>query len=209
MSRQLSDLPGCFPADEECIITGVSADSRAVRPGFLFAALPGVNVDGRKFIPDAIVSGAAVILTGLDPLETDPGVPVIHDRNPHRRYAEMVAAFHGKQPETMVAVTGTNGKSSVADFARQIWKALGVSAASMGTIGVISDALEVEGSLTTPDPASLHKNLAGLASAGVTHCAMEVSSHGLAQHRADGVQFRAAGFTNLTRDHLDYHGTDL
>ena len=192
-------------------ITGLTADSRAVEPGFLFAALPGTRVDGRDFIGQAIAKGARAILaptgTVLPAAATD--VQLITDDRPRRQFARMAAAFYGKQPATIAAVTGTNGKTSTANFARQIWEKLGKSAASLGTLGITGPGpgMEQYGALTTPDPVALHASLAELAEAGITHLAMEASSHGLDQHRLDGVQVTAAGFTNLSRDHLDYHGT--
>ena len=189
-------------------ITGLTADSRAVEPGFLFAALPGSRADGRDFIDQAVARGARVILapTGTDLPATLSGVALITDDRPRRRFARMAAAYYGRQPATIAAVTGTNGKTSTANFARQIWETLGKSAASLGTLGITAPGLEQYGALTTPDPVALHASLAELAEAGITHLAMEASSHGLDQHRLDGVRVTAAGFTNLSRDHLDYHG---
>ncbi len=190
-------------------ITGLTADSRAVEPGFLFAALPGSRVDGRDFIDQAVAKGATTILapTGTTLPATITGVELITDDRPRRRFAKMAAAFYGEQPGTIAAVTGTNGKTSTANFARQIWEKLGKSAASLGTLGITAPGMEQYGALTTPDPVALHASLAELAEAGITHLAMEASSHGLDQHRLDGVRVTAAGFTNLSRDHLDYHGT--
>lgn len=188
-------------------IAGLTADSREVRPGFLFAALPGSLHDGRDFIPDAIARGAAAILTTADYRADSPAtVPVITDVEPRRAFARAAAAFHDSQPDFAVAVTGTNGKTSVASFARQIWTRLGLAAGSIGTIGVQSPDIVVEESLTTPDPVMLHALLARLAASGVGHVALEASSHGLDQYRVDGVRLRAAAWTNLSRDHLDYHG---
>ncbi|MGB0749439.1 MAG: UDP-N-acetylmuramoyl-L-alanyl-D-glutamate--2,6-diaminopimelate ligase [Magnetospiraceae bacterium] len=186
-------------------ITGLTADSRAVAPGFLFAALPGAKADGRAFIPSAVAQGAVAILS-VPGAEAPAGVPLIVSDNPRRRLAEMAAAFHGAQPATIAAVTGTNGKTSVVTFTRQIWAALGLRAASLGTLGVTGPDGHVSGSLTTPDPVALHASLAGLAADGVSHLAMEASSHGLDQYRLHGVRVRAAAFTNLSQDHLDYHG---
>jgi len=195
-------------------ITGLTADSRAVQPGFLFAALPGVKQDGREYIPDAVKRGATAILAppGTDLAAgrvTITGVPVrlITDSNPRRRFALMAARFFGAQPETVAAVTGTNGKTSVAHFTQQIWTALGLKAGYMGTLGAYGPGLAIDGSLTTPDPTKLHTLLADMAQHGVTHLAMEASSHGLHQFRVDGVKIAIAGFTNMTRDHLDYHGS--
>jgi UDP-N-acetylmuramoyl-L-alanyl-D-glutamate--2,6-diaminopimelate ligase len=190
-------------------VAGLASDSRNVRPGYVFAALPGSKADGARFIADAVSKGAVAILTALDAEVTGAGdIPVVRSTEPRRALALMAARFFGLlQPETVVAVTGTSGKTSVADFTRQIYAALGHKAASLGTIGVIKSDSAVYGSLTTPDPVSLHKTLAELAAEGITHLAFEASSHGLDQHRLDGVRIKAAAFTNLGRDHLDYHPT--
>ena len=187
-------------------ITGVTADSRQVRPGYLFAALPGAKADGRAFIPAALQAGAAAVLASND-VEAI-AAPVVHAGDLRRAYALAAAAFWGEQPRVCVAVTGTNGKTSVATFCRQIFTRLGRSAASMGTLGVRAgdDQLTPPG-LTTPDAADVARLLAELAGRGVTHMAMEASSHGVDQRRLDGVRLTAAGFLNLTQDHLDYHGT--
>ena len=190
-------------------ITGVTCDSRRVAPGFLFAAIPGTANDGRDYIPDALARGAAAILappgTRLpDGYET---TPLLDTDNPRRRYALLAARFYPHQPETVAAVTGTNGKTSVASFLRQIWKQAGIEAASAGTLGIQSDVFARGEGLTTPDPADLHADLSHLADLGVDHLALEASSHGLDQCRLDGVRITAAAFTNLTRDHLDYHGS--
>ena len=187
-------------------IAGLTADSRAVKPGDLFAALPGEKVDGRNFIGDAIARGAVAVLAPSGTVIEDEKAVLVTDDNPRRRFALMAAKFFGRQPATMVAVTGTNGKTSVANFTRQIWAALDLPAASFGTIGLVSPKRTEVGTLTTPDPVALHRLLAELADEGVTHAAFEASSHGLDQYRLDGVSLSAAAFTNLTRDHLDYHG---
>jgi UDP-N-acetylmuramoyl-L-alanyl-D-glutamate--2,6-diaminopimelate ligase len=187
-------------------ITGVTADSRQVRPGFLFAALPGATVDGRSFIPFALQAGAAAVLASED--VAGLAAPVVRDSDPRRAYALAAAAFWGAQPKVCVAVTGTNGKTSVAVFCRQIFTQLGRSAASMGTLGVqAGDVVITPPGLTTPDAADVARLLADLAGRGVTHLALEASSHGVNQRRLDGVRLTAAGFLNLTQDHLDYHGT--
>ncbi|HXS39559.1 MAG TPA: UDP-N-acetylmuramoyl-L-alanyl-D-glutamate--2,6-diaminopimelate ligase [Stellaceae bacterium] len=185
-------------------ILGLAADSREVKPGYLFAALSGSRADGKRFIADAIAKGAAAILSDAEtPGETR--VPLIVDANPRRRLALMAARFYAPQPKTIAAVTGTNGKTSVTVFLRQIWERLGVKAASFGTIGIVAPGFERPGSLTTPDPVALHRELHALARAGIDHVALEASSHGLDQFRLDGLAVTAAAFTNLTRDHLDYH----
>ncbi len=191
------------------VVTGLTADSRAVQPGFVFAALPGSKVDGTAFIADAIAKGAVAILApqGTTLPAGAQNAVLITDAEPRRLFALMAARFYGAQPAQMVAVTGTNGKTSIANFVRQIWAGLGLSAASFGTIGLISPKRVEKGSLTTPDPVTLHQTLAELAADGVTHAAFEASSHGLDQFRLDGVAIKAAGFTNLTRDHLDYHAS--
>ncbi len=193
-------------------ITGIACDSRRVRPGYLFAALPGSTTDGRAFVASAIESGASAILAPKGALEdVDVNVPLIEDDNARQSYAVLASRFHARQPETIAAVTGTNGKTSVVTFLRQIWAALGYRAASTGTLGTRASgdgmSLDYPGSLTTPDPADLHETLADLAAHGVDHLAMEASSHGLDQYRLDGVRVRLAAFTNLSRDHLDYHGS--
>lgn len=185
-------------------IIGLTADSREVRPGFLFAALPGSKQDGRAYIADAVAKGAAAVLTTPDVAECAVGL--VRDANPRRRLARMAARFYGPQPETVVAVTGTNGKTSVAEFTRQIWNRAGYSAASIGTLGLTVDGETTGPSLTTPDPVHLHALLHELVDVSVDHAALEASSHGLDQARLDGVEIKAAAFTNLTRDHLDYHG---
>ena len=187
-------------------ISGLTADSREVRPGWLFAALPGAKADGARFVPDAIAKGAAAILvkSGAD-VSGAERVPVLASAEPRRALALMAARFFAAQPDKIVAVTGTSGKTSVADFTRQIFAALGRKAASLGTIGLVKPDGSVYGSLTTPDPIALHRTLSELAAEGVTHLAFEASSHGLDQHRLDGVRLTAAAFTNLGRDHLDYH----
>ncbi|WP_135080208.1 UDP-N-acetylmuramoyl-L-alanyl-D-glutamate--2,6-diaminopimelate ligase [Terasakiella sp. SH-1] len=193
--------------EENMEITGITVDSRKVEPGYLFAALPGTQVDGRKFIPQAIEKGARVILVERDAGEMEPveGVLFVYDKNPRMRFADIAANFYDKQPKMTAAVTGTNGKSSVVTFVRQLWTLLGHKAASVGTLGVSAPGLDISGGLTTPDPAGLHERLNEITELGVTHLAMEASSHGLDQHRMDGVNIRIAAFTNLSRDHLDYH----
>ncbi|MBI1205690.1 MAG: UDP-N-acetylmuramoyl-L-alanyl-D-glutamate--2,6-diaminopimelate ligase [Azospirillum sp.] len=204
--------PAALPAlDRE--IGGLSADSRAIGPGFLFAALPGSRADGSTFIADAIARGAVAVLAPPGTRLPDGAgkVALIEDPAPRRSFALMAARFYRTQPATIAAVTGTNGKTSTVQFARQLWSALGHRAASLGTLGLLGPdgaAMATAGaSMTTPDPVALHADLARLAAAGIGHLAVEASSHGLDQCRLDGVRVTAAGFTNLTRDHLDYHGT--
>ena len=188
-------------------IHGLTADSRAVTRGSLFAAFAGAKSDGAQFIPQAVDAGAAAILTDERPLAAEVAVPVLRVADPRRALSVAAARFFARQPRTVVAVTGTNGKTSVTVFLRQIWERAGHRAASLGTIGLVSPGRAVSGSLTTPDPVKLHETLADLAEDKVTHVALEASSHGLEQRRLDGVRFAAGAFTNLSRDHLDYHPT--
>jgi len=185
-------------------ITGLASDSRAVKPGFLFVAVPGTRADGLTFLPQALAAGAVAVMAERE-AEVPEGVAFIVVPNARRALALAAARFYVRQPQTIAAVTGTSGKTSVAAFTRQIWAALGHRAASIGTVGVVTPTREVYGSLTTPDPIDLHRMLAELAGEGITHLALEASSHGLDQHRLDGVRVAAGGFTNLSRDHLDYH----
>ncbi|MES2969810.1 MAG: UDP-N-acetylmuramoyl-L-alanyl-D-glutamate--2,6-diaminopimelate ligase [Pseudomonadota bacterium] len=194
------------------VLTGITVDSRAVRDGMLFAALPGARMQGAEFIGPALRMGAAAILTdgagarlAAEALAgSDAALIVAEDAR--GALAGAAALWFGAQPETMVAVTGTNGKTSVATFTRQIWMALDHAAINIGTTGV-EGAWAAASSHTTPDAITLHRMLSDAAAAGVTHAAMEASSHGLDQRRMDGVRLVAAGFTNFTQDHLDYHGT--
>jgi len=189
-------------------IAGVTADSRAVRPGYLFAALPGVKADGRAFIGEAVARGAAAVLApeGTVWPEGVPARPLLTDSCPRARLAKMAAEFYGPMPGHIAAVTGTNGKTSTVDFLRQILLRAGRRAASIGTLGVIGEGVAPAETLTTPDAVTLAKTLGELAAGGVTHVALEASSHGLEQCRLDGLTLAAGGFSNLTRDHLDYHG---
>jgi UDP-N-acetylmuramoyl-L-alanyl-D-glutamate--2,6-diaminopimelate ligase len=188
-------------------VSGLASDSRAVKPGYLFAALPGVNTDGLRFIPDALARGATALLVPEGAKLQAGAATVIEDADPRRRLALIAARFHGLQPKTAVAVTGTNGKTSVASFLRQLWEGEGFAAASLGTVGVVGPRGTRTLSHTTPDPIELHAILAALARDGVTHLALEASSHGLQQRRVDGIAFAAGAFTNISRDHLDYHAS--
>ena len=190
-------------------IAGVTADSRAVVPGDLFAALPGSRADGRAFIADAVKRGAVAVLApqGTAWPQGVPKRPIIMDPEPRQCLAQIAAVLAGPQPATVAAVTGTNGKTSVVDFVRQLWASIGTKAASLGTLGLIAPGFDPGPGLTTPDPISLAEMLAGLARHGIDRAAIEASSHGLDQFRLDGVRLTAAAFTNLTRDHLDYHGS--
>lgn len=187
-------------------VVGITAASMAVGPGWIFAALPGAKTDGANFIGDAIKRGASAVVTSEGKaLDASAAVPIFRVENPRRILALSAARFHPGQPEIAVAVTGTSGKTSVAEFTRQIFAQLGRKSASLGTIGLIKPESAIYGSLTTPDPVTLHATLSGLANEGVTHLAFEASSHGLDQFRLDGVRLTAAAFTNLGRDHMDYH----
>ena len=199
----LSDLWAGAPAIE---ITALTEDSRKVKAGTLFAAFKGTKSDGTKFIPQAIAQGAAAILTDQE-LGTIP-IPVITTPNPREAFGQIAARFYAPLPTTIVAVTGTNGKTSTVHFVRQLWHLMGISSASLGTIGVIeNEQLVHDGAMTTPDTITLYQTLHDLKKRGIDHVAMEASSHGLHQSRLAGLKLTAGGFTNLTRDHLDYHGT--
>ncbi len=198
-------LVGTLPAE----ITGISVDSRQTKPGHLFAAMPGSNVHGAEFVKYAVRMGAAAILTdevGYKVVQAEGGsdLPFLISNDPRMALSKAAAGWFGSQPETMVAITGTNGKTSAANFTRQIWEELGLAAVNFGTVGV-EGAVAAPLSHTTPEPITLHALLADLSAKGVTHAAMEASSHGLEQRRLDGVNLSGAGFTNLSRDHLDYH----
>ena len=186
-------------------IGGIAFDSRKVQPGYVFFALAGSKVDGLEHVGDALARGAAAIVAEREP--PVPGATFVKVADARGALARAAARLFPRQPETIVAVTGTSGKTSVAAFVRQIWRSLGREAASLGTLGVVSRPLTDYGSLTTPDPIELHRTLDRLAGAGVTHLAMEASSHGLDQKRLDGVRLAAGAFTNLSRDHMDYHQT--
>lgn len=211
-ATRLSDLGLTARAGRDPALSGVTADSRAVRAGMLFAALPGSAVHGASFIGAALEQGAAAVLTDAAGARlaaealADTDVALVVAEDPRAALACAAALWFGAQPEVMVAVTGTNGKTSVATFTRQIWAALGHEAINIGTTG-IEGAWTAPSGHTTPDPVTLQKLLAAAAQGGVTHAAMEASSHGIDQRRLDGVRLKAAGFTNLTQDHLDYHKT--
>ena len=202
----LRDLfPGLDGPDGDIAVTGLTADSRKIRPGYVFAAMQGVVTDGRKFIAPALEAGAVAVL-GEDLPDLEGAVAVEVD-NARLALAEASARFYPRQPEQVIAITGTNGKSSTVDFLRQIWEAAGLKAASLGTLGAIGPSGRIDLGHTTPDPVAIHATLQTLAEEGVTHAAMEASSHGLAQYRLDAVNLTGVAFTNLTQDHLDYHNT--
>ncbi|WP_300550259.1 UDP-N-acetylmuramoyl-L-alanyl-D-glutamate--2,6-diaminopimelate ligase [Roseovarius sp.] len=210
--RSLAELGLTAQGGRQAQITGLSVDSRTVRTGTLFAALPGTRVHGAEFIKYALRMGAGAILTdsqgariAQDELAVSDAALIVA-QDPRQTLAYAAALWFGAQPETMIAVTGTNGKTSVATFTRQIWQGLGFEAVNLGTTGV-EGAYSAPMTHTTPEPITLHRLLADCEAAGVTHAAMEASSHGLAQRRLDGVRLAAAGFTNFTQDHLDYHAS--
>ncbi len=208
--KTLADLGLSAQGGGEARITGLAVDSRQVKPGNLFAALPGSRAHGGAFIPLALKLGAAAVLTdragaemGADALAS-AGVPVVIAEDPRQALSYAAALWFGAQPGHVVAVTGTNGKTSVATFTRQLWEEMGLAACNFGTTGV-EGAFTAPLSHTTPEPITLHRLLAGMAGQGVTHAAMEASSHGLDQRRLDGVRLVAGAFTNFSQDHLDYH----
>jgi UDP-N-acetylmuramoyl-L-alanyl-D-glutamate--2,6-diaminopimelate ligase len=198
-----SDDAAIEPQAEVVDVKGLAVDSRAVKPGDLFFALAGTKTDGSRFIESAVQAGAVAVAG--EHASSAVRVPFVVTPNPRRALALAAARFYPRQPATIAAVTGTSGKTSVAAFTRQIWERLGHASASIGTIGLVSQKRTVYGSLTTPDPIALHKQLDEITGDGVTHLAFEASSHGLDQFRLDGVRIAAGGFTNLSRDHMDYH----
>ena len=205
---RLGEVMRSVPAQAASLnVAGITADSRAVAPDYVFAALPGTRQDGRRFIADAVSKGACAVLAPRGTV-WPPGVPprpLIEAEEPRRELALMAARLAGQQSAHIAAVTGTNGKTSTVDFLRQIWTLGGKQAASLGTLGLIAPGMPKGEGLTTPDPVTLAQTLAKLRRAGISHAVMEASSHGLNQFRLDGVRLEAAAFTNLTRDHLDYH----
>lgn len=190
--------------DEAAAITGFAIDHRKVAPGTVFGAFEGARVNGEDFIPAAVKAGAVAIVAR--PEAVVEGAVHIADINPRERFARLAAKFFAPFPETAIAVTGTNGKTSTVEMTRQLWRMAGHHAASIGTLGVTTSDDTVSTGLTTPDVVTFLANVAGLAREGVTHVAFEASSHGLSQYRTEGLPVRAAAFTNLSRDHLDYHG---
>jgi UDP-N-acetylmuramoyl-L-alanyl-D-glutamate--2,6-diaminopimelate ligase len=209
---KLSDLigqDGQFDARFGALdIVGIASDSRKVKAGYLFVAVPGTKADGLSFVPQALAAGAVAILGERAPDKLPEGVAVVRAANVRRALALAASRLHARQPKVIAAVTGTSGKTSVAAFTRQVWQVLGNEAASIGTIGLVTPKEAIYGSLTTPDPIDLARTLDRLAEDGITHLAMEASSHGLDQHRIDGVRVTVGGFTNLSRDHMDYHATE-
>lgn len=203
----LYDLTGWAGPGRQATVTGLAIDHRKVGPGMVFGAFPGVTFNGEDFIDAAIDAGAVAIVARPDAkVDTDRAAHIVA-ANPRQRFAEIAARFHGPMPAAIAAVTGTNGKTSVADLLRQIWARLGREAASLGTLGVITAIGQRDLGMTTPDVLTFLSTMAGMERAGINHVVFEASSHGLDQHRVDGLDVKAAAFTNLTRDHLDYHGT--
>ena len=206
----LSRLGLTAQGGRDIAVSGISVDSRMVRRGDLFAALPGTSVHGARFVGLALSQGAAAVLTDREGYEiardvlNGAGVPAVICEDPRQALAYAAALYYGAQPDVVVAVTGTSGKTSVATFTRQIWQVLGLRAVNLGTMGVLGD-FHAKLNHTTPEPVTLHRLLAEMARSGVTHAAMEASSHGLDQRRLDGVRLTAAAFTNFSQDHLDYH----
>ena len=188
-----------------CEVQGLASDSRKVAPGAVFFAMPGTKAHGLGYVADAVAQGAIAIVAEEAPPGDIGAAAFVQVADVRAALAHASARLHPRQPGTIVAVTGTSGKTSIAAFVRQIWTRLGHQAASIGTLGVMAPSGEIYGSLTTPDPVALHQSMARLAAEGVTHLVMEASSHGLDQRRLDGVRLAAAAFTNLSRDHLDYH----
>jgi len=205
LSDLLADSVTLDPHIGAVEVGNVTADSRTVKSGDVFVAVSGSQVDGAEFSSQAFAAGAAVVVGERAPAQVPAGARFITVPNARRALALAAARRYPRQPSVIAAVTGTSGKTSVAAFTRQIWSALGHRAASIGTVGLVTPDREVYGSLTTPDPVALHRTLSELAGEGITHLALEASSHGLDQHRLDGVRIAAGGFTNLSRDHLDYH----
>src|SRR4051812_12103221 len=186
----------------------MASDSRKVRSGDLFVAVPGTKADGLGFVPQALAAGAVAVMAERPPGNLPADIAFVRTGNVRRALARVAARLYSRQPKVIAAVTGTSGKTSVAAFTRQIWAALGHEAASIGTIGLVTPKEETYGSLTTPDPIELARTLDRLAEDGITHLAMEASSHGPDQHRIDGVRGPGAPLTKLTRDHMDYHATE-
>lgn len=201
---QLLEGSGARPKKGLGAVFGLNSDSRRIEPGDVFFALPGANVHGNQFVPDAVRRGALAVVSDIAPVG-DPGVPVIIVKDVRAAYARAASRVFEPQPEITVGVTGTNGKTSVASFVRQIWEHAGIAGASIGTLGVQTATRLIEGSLTTPDSRTLHQSMRALKAQGIDHVALEASSHGLDQRRMDGIHFEAVAFTNLSRDHLDYH----
>jgi UDP-N-acetylmuramoyl-L-alanyl-D-glutamate--2,6-diaminopimelate ligase len=206
LSSLIASSDGITHSGADIDIAGLAEDSRKIKPGYLFIATPGTQQDGRTYIDDAVRNGAAAIL-GPQDFVAPAGLPVLTTPDIRKATAELAATFYPLQPEKIVAITGTSGKTSVAQFAREIWQALNHKSASIGTLGLVTAEGAKYGALTTPDSITLHRLLDDCARDGVTHAALEASSHGIELQRLNRVKFTACGFTNLSRDHLDYHQT--
>lgn len=208
---KLTEFAGILPTDAatqaKVDVTGITSNSMDASAGSLFFGVAGSKSDGAKYAPDAVRRGAVAVVVDNSAPVGALSVPVLRVPDSRRALALSAARYYGAQPQSMVAVTGTSGKTSVASFVRQIWEHVGFAAASIGTTGVTAPGRSDYGTLTTPDPVALHQLLKELADSGVTHASMEASSHGLDQRRLDGVKLVAGGFTNLGRDHMDYHST--
>ena len=200
----LKDIKDDFP--ENVTINGITCDSREVKPGYIFVAIQGEKNRGEDFVYEAINNGASAIVTSENSkLILD--IPLIKDKNPRRYLSHISSTIYKNSPEIVCAITGTNGKTSTTNFLQQIWSLMGLNSSSIGTLGIIGNEEIQDTNITTPDPVLLHQTLDRLSSESITHLALEASSHGLSQHRIDSVKIRAAGFTNISQDHLDYHKT--
>jgi UDP-N-acetylmuramoyl-L-alanyl-D-glutamate--2,6-diaminopimelate ligase len=205
MMRLSALVPNLVDAAHDAVVSGFAIDNRKVAPGTVFGAFQGARVNGEAFIPAAVAAGAVAVVAR--PEAKVEGAVHIKAREPRRLFANLAARYFAPYPETVVAVTGTNGKTSTVELTRQLWRMMGYSSASIGTLGVTTAVDQVSTGLTTPDIVTFLSNMAGLAKEGVSHVAYEASSHGLAQFRSEGLRVVAGAFTNLSRDHLDYHGT--
>jgi len=209
LSNLTALIKGAVRSGPDADISGIAVDSRIVKRGFLFIAIKGIAADGHAFIGDALARGATAIVieatTDRTVFPTD--IPVLTVPDARTAASAIAAAFYPRQPQTVAAVTGTSGKTSTVQFTRELWERRGRRAASIGTLGLVTPEMKRYGSLTTPDSLSLHKTLNEITDAGITHAAIEASSHGIELHRLDNVRIAIGAFTNLSRDHLDYHGT--
>jgi UDP-N-acetylmuramoyl-L-alanyl-D-glutamate--2,6-diaminopimelate ligase len=205
MTELSAFVPGLSADQGRAVVTGFAIDNRKVAPGSVFGAFQGARVNGEDFIPAAVAAGAVAIVAR--PQARVAGAVHIPSDEPRRTFAQLAARFYAPYPAHAVAVTGTNGKTSTVELTRQIWRMMGEKSASIGTLGVTTSVDQVSTGLTTPDIVTFLSNMAGLAREGISHVAYEASSHGLAQYRCEGIAVAAGAFTNLSRDHLDYHGT--
>jgi UDP-N-acetylmuramoyl-L-alanyl-D-glutamate--2,6-diaminopimelate ligase len=198
-------LGALIGSGDDSPVTGFAIDHRKVAPGTVFGAFRGLRFDGEDFIPDAVAAGAVAVVAR--PQAHVEGAVHVAEEEPRRAFARLAAKFFAPFPKTVAAVTGTNGKTSTVELTRQLWRMAGHRSASIGTLGVTTSDDQVTTGLTTPDIVTFLSNMAGLARMGIGHAAFEASSHGLSQHRTEGLPVQAAAFTNFTRDHLDYHET--